>query len=91
MGSFAVYFAAAGNVTVVQVFLSEMTSSRTESLRLLTIGTVTDRSACVPPLGPRGEGATPRHCLAQGPELRSLTEERSLAAQQPIPGCQTKG
>ena len=90
MGSFAIDFATAGDVAVVEILFSS-SSSRTESLRLLTIGTVTDRSACVPPLGPRGEGATPRHCLAQGPELRSLTEERSLAAQQPIPGCQTKG
>ena len=58
MGSFPIYFAAARNVTVVQVFLSEMSSSGAESLGLLTIGTVTDGPACVPPLGPGRQGAT---------------------------------
>lgn len=45
---FAVYLAAAGDVTAVDVLFAKVDAGRAEPFRLLAIGTVTGRSACVP-------------------------------------------
>ena len=60
MRSLSINFAAARNVTVVKILLSPGTS-RAKSLGLLTIRTVTDRPACVSPLGPGRHRRHPTH------------------------------
>lgn len=48
VGGFAVDLAAAGDVTTVDVLLAEVDTGGTEAFRLLAVGTVAGRSACVP-------------------------------------------
>ncbi len=53
MGSLPVHLAAAGDVTVVKVFLAYMGTGRPQPFCLLAVGTITDGPPGVAPLRPR--------------------------------------